>query len=139
MSNRIWVSGYSGASKTTFSKEIAHTLKLEHIKCDDFINKSNWAEMPLIIIDYIKDRDNYILDGIVCGRICRKVNELGLDIRPTEYYFLTDLFRETTVKQNSLNKGLLTIHKQVEPILADWGIDCIYEIPEKSLKAVDSW
>jgi adenylate kinase family enzyme len=126
---KIWINGFTGAGKTTISKVMGKKLELEVIHCDDFIAPGNWSEMPHIIIDKIKDKDNYVLEGTVVGRVARKIDELNLEIRPDKYYYLTEVFKETTKKQDSFNKAINTIQLEVDDVLHEWGVDIIDEIP----------
>lgn len=128
--NRIWIAGFTGAGKTFFSNLLGRKLDIPVIHCDDFVTKDNWKEMPHIIIEQIKDKSDFILDGCACSRVLRKLNELGLDIKPTEYYYLTNCFTELNTKQISYNKGINTIQLECNKILENWGVEIIYELPE---------
>jgi cytidylate kinase len=127
----VFINGYSGSGKTFFSEKLGKELDLEVIHCDSFIAPGNWATIPDIIIEKIKDKDNYILEGVAVGRIVRRLSKSDLNIRPDRYYYLTELHKEIDKKVESFNKGINTIQLEVNKILESWGIDVKWELPEK--------
>jgi len=136
---RIWINGFTGSGKTTISKVIGKKLGLEVIHGDDYIttDKDNWSNLPHKLIDVIKDKDNYVIEMTQIGRMARKIDELDLDIRPDKYYYLTEVFKETTKKQDSFNKAIATIQLEVDDILENWGTEIIDEIPLET--DLDTW
>lgn len=131
---RVWIAGGTGTGKSTFADSLGRKLNIPVIHGDFLITteKDNWSKMPHLLIEQIKNKDSYIIEMTQVGRMCRKIEELGLDLRPTEYYYLTEHMGtiQLTPKQVSFNKSVNTIQLECNKILENWGVEITYELPE---------
>lgn len=137
--SKIIIAGSSRTGKSVLANELKRKLGIKLISTDSYINSFSWSDTPEAIINDIKDLDSYILEGIQCGRVIRTAEKLGIDLGYDTVYCLFSEWSELNKGQLTQKKGCQTIWKDCVPILNAAGIDCIYEIPEKSLKAIDSW
>ncbi len=123
---KIVIAGGPRTGKSTFATRLNKELNIPIVSTDNYI-ACGWSEAPHEIINDIKDLDNYILEGVNCGRVIRKLNEKGLDICFDKVYYLGEPVVKYEKKgQESLAKGCKTVWLDVIPILDALEIDVIY-------------
>lgn len=78
---RYWVSGNSGAGKTTLSRELARRLDVPHIELDGLFHRPGWEQAPLEeFLAAVAERTHsasWVVDGNYRGRL---TGELEADV-----------------------------------------------------------
>lgn len=142
---RVFICGTARSGKTLLGERIAKKLGVAHFDTDDWISKCEWGSVPLTILADIKIAKNYVLSGIQCGRVIRKIYELGLDssMRPTRVIYLTKPFVQLNKGQITQAKGLQTIFNDCLVYLNKKNVVVEYEIPAEfdfpPAKIADDW
>lgn len=72
MQNKLLICGYPRAGKTEYSKQFENV-----IHTDDYMEKYDFKEVIYKILEDIKDKDDWVIEGIQCVRLFRKMLQTG--------------------------------------------------------------
>lgn len=97
--DRVAIVGPPKSGKTT----IANKIKDRFVLCtDDFMGEA-WEDVPDFVINALKDKKRFVVEGVQVARALRK----GLDV-DVVYYFPTPK-KELTKGQKAMGKGVATV------------------------------
>jgi len=120
--NRIIIIGYPKSGKTTLFKTLSsydESKTYYLLQTDDYIGKHSYKQTLYEIIEDLKGKKKYIVEGIQGYRLLRKISELNLlDMKPD---LIINCITDRPIQQKHLKqiKGLNTIWNQYLSIERD--------------------
>lgn len=125
---RVIIVGGPKTGKTTLANEIGGTV----FHTDDLIGTHSWEDVPNAIIDWMGRPGSWVIEGVQTARALRRWLKLQpligiLERNPPvdQIIVKTHPFVELAPRQEGLLKGVMTVWREVEPLLGS-AVDVVY-------------
>lgn len=125
---RVIIVGGPKTGKTTLAGEISANMALH---TDDLIGTHTWEDVPDAVIEWMHRPGPWVIEGVQTARALRRwLNLASMHPRPAmppcdQIIVKTTPFVELTKGQASMMKGVMTVWKEVEPLLGS-AVDVVY-------------
>ncbi len=140
---RIVVLGGPRTGKTTYATKLAKKLGVHLgstgkrteqedglVSTDNYMKRANWATLPDVIIKDLKNREDWVLEGTQAARVLRRW--LKEDINGPKVDKVLVFNKPWVTRsggQEAMAKGVRTILKDLQPLLAKAGIEVEHMTP----------
>lgn len=128
---RIVIVGGPKTGKTTLAEQLmlSTDLEIDHVfHTDDLIGTHTWADVPEAIIEWMRRPGPWVIEGVQTARGLRrwmKTLDPAVPLPVDLVIVKTTPFVELTKGQASMMKGVMTVWKEVEPLLGSV-VDVVY-------------
>lgn len=151
---RIWISGSSGAGKTTLARRLGHKLRLPHLELDGLYHGPNWAPADSKVfraaVQRVVDQPAWIVDGNyrgALGDIVTNRAQLHIAIDLSVLVTMSRVIRRTVrraVTREELwngNREPLRNFTRWDPLenIIRWAWDNRHKYHEQALSAEKTW
>lgn len=138
---KIAIVGGPRTGKSTWASKLARSLGIElHstgkralLATDNFIGVP-WDEVPNAVLDVLRDKDDWILEGCQTARVLRRwfKQDPANVYQLTEVYFFDRPFVQRNRGQNAMGKGIQKVWSEVRPLLIAAGVPIHHGVPDDS-------
>lgn len=129
---KIAICGGPRTGKSTFATRLAADYDLPVVSTDQFI-KFAWDVVPNLVIEELRQKDGWILEGIQAARVLRRWFNMPAGFaKPNLHavYWLDKALVDLTPGQASLTKGVATVFADVRPVLRKSGVVILPGLPD---------
>jgi hypothetical protein len=111
---KICISGPPRSGKSILSDKMGKNLSIPVFHCDDLISTHSWSEASDFIASDWMNRDSFIIEGVQVARALRKWLIACPNEKPCDtLYILNTPFIKLTPKQESMNKGIISVTNEI--------------------------
>lgn len=119
---RIAICGAPRCGLSTLAEHLSKQHDLPVVHASDF-REISWDKIPDAIIDTLKGKERWILEGFQTGRVLRRwLNMQGGAPPLASVYWLEKALSTRTDSQESLARGVATVFESVRPLLHKKGV-----------------
>lgn len=140
---RVVVIGGPRTGKTTYATKLAKQLGAHLastgkrtqqpeglVSTDNWMHKSNWAELPDHVITDLKKRDSFVLEGTQAARVLRRwLTRDPETVKVDKVLVFGRPWVARTPGQESMAKAVRTIFRDLQPLLQKAGIEIEHMTP----------
>lgn len=148
---RIVVVGGPRTGKTTYATELAKKLGVHLastgkrteqegglVSTDNYMKRGTWKEVPDLIINDLRNRDSFVLEGTQAARVLRRWYKQNPDEPKLDKVLVFGRpWVQRTPGQIGMAKGVQTVLTDLAPLLARAGVEMEQMTPPE--KTAEEW